>query len=195
MKVTRNALACLGMAAATAGATVALFPVGAATATPDAPPGAVRAAAPPDAAAEKSHRGDASTGSRSEGVPAEAGRRADSHSRASRFLAEVTALGAHEVAREGTWSTLAGERIGVLREIVFQEPVNVPMRMWPSIRWNENAAVDTYTRHNYEVEVRNLTKLTVFIDDRAGVVGVHPDADATEIAGPNNERLDVESDH
>lgn len=196
MRFTRNAVAVVGLAAATAGVTVAIFPAGGAIATSDSPPpSSMRAAPPPDADSKSAHHRDVSKGSRSEGVSAEAGRRADSHSMTDTFLSELLALGPNEVARQGTWSTLGGERIGVLREIVFTGPVDVPMRKWPSIRWNEEAAVDTYTRHQYEVEVRNLTKLTVFIDDQAGVVGVQADAGAVEIPGPNNEILNVESDH
>jgi hypothetical protein len=171
---------------------------GTATASPDEPPVAAVAAAAPestDATARERHAKDLSSGSRGAGVSAQARARADDHSQRNAFLTDVLRGRPHSVTREGPWTTLAGEPLGIVREITFDRPVNVPMRAWPAIRYDERASVDAYTQHSYEVEVHGMTSLTLFIDSSRGVVGAHADAKADERPSARNERLDVVSDH
>lgn len=149
---------------------------------------------PDDAAALVAGRQDRSRGSAGEGVDVASSRSADTHVQADPLLRRLLAGRPYSVIREGSWQGLHTSRgIGLVREIGFAEPQDFAMQPWPAVRYDE--ATDVYTQHRYNVEVRGATSLVLFIDAQRGVVGMQPDPEAQEIAGPGNQRFNERSTH
>jgi hypothetical protein len=162
--------------AATAGVIATSLVAGSATAGPElgAPTGAVAAAPDPaDQSLLAKYAVDQSKGSQGLALPTDIRLRADSLMRTNLVLAPILADHDGVVSRQGTWTRLNGQTIGVIRELEFSQPFDIPMRYWPAIRYNEDPAVDTYTQHSYQAAVSNITRLTLFIDLQKGVVGIH----------------------
>jgi hypothetical protein len=188
-RLLKVGIACCA-AAASAFATIAIAPV---VEAENNSPGVVDVSQNPTAVDKAQYGQDKSRRANGAGVDRQRSRRADETVRSDRFFAKLAGGRAYTTLREGPWTRLNGEIIGVLREVTFAKPLDVTMRHWPSIRYDE--ANDTYSRHLYQVEVRGMTSVVLFIDDKRGLVGAQPDSGATELVGPDNEISETESTH
>jgi hypothetical protein len=124
--------------------------------------------------------------------PTSVGVSADLKAMADKAMAADPSLSAllqgmsYTVTREGPWTRVKTDtRIGVVREIQLGRTVDAPMRPWPVIVWDESA--DTYQRHLYNASYKGVAKVTVFVDDVAGVVQLSPGPEATTVEGPGNQ--------
>ena len=179
--------------AALVGAALLMMPVSAVTGKPTPTPqmaksvseGAFERVAPPKSRAEAAaHRPVPRP--LSVGVSADLKATADRHMSADPALRALLQGTTYKVIKEGTWSRAKStERIGVAREIQLAKAVDMPMRGWPVMVWDD--ARDTYQQYSYNVAWSNVTRVTVFVDDKAGVVGFSPDENAVPTQGPGND--------
>jgi hypothetical protein len=136
-----------------------------------------------DAAAAAKNRTGRST---SVGVSADLKAMADKAMAADPSLSALLQGVPYTVTKEGPWTRVKSEtRIGVVREIKLGRTLDAPLRPWPVIVWDESA--DTYQRHLYNASYKGVTRVTVFVDDAAGVVQLSPGPEATVVEGPGNE--------
>ncbi|MGN9914685.1 hypothetical protein ACTMTJ_44870 [Phytohabitans sp. LJ34] len=98
---------------------------------------------------------------------------------ADRYMAGDAALSAmlqgvaYKVVKEGPWTRQkTDQRIGIVRELRLERPVDTPMREWPVARWDE--AADTYKEGTFKAAYRGVSSITVHIADAAGVVSLIP---------------------
>ncbi|SNT64594.1 hypothetical protein SAMN05421812_117123 [Asanoa hainanensis] len=147
--------------------------------------GALDRVTPPKSAAEAAARRPAAR-PMSVGVSAGLKATTDRHMSADPALKALLGGTSYKVVKEGTWSrAVSTERIGVVREIQLAKPVDMAMRGWPVMYWDD--ARDTYQRFSYNAAWANVSRVTVFVDDTAGVVGLTPDENAVLTQGPGNE--------
>ncbi|MEV4624346.1 hypothetical protein AB0J74_37275 [Asanoa sp. NPDC049573] len=179
--------------AALAGAALLLMPVSAVTGKPPPAPqlaksisqDALERVAPPKSREEAAARRPIAR-PLSVGVSAELKLTTDRHMAADPALRALLRGTAYKVVKEGTWSrAVSTERIGVVREIQLAKPVDMPMREWPVMVWDD--ARDTYQQYPYNASWSNVSRVTVYVDDTAGVVGLTPDENAVPTQGPGNE--------
>jgi hypothetical protein len=176
--------------AASAFATVAIAPM---VEAQNNSPGVVDVSQNPTAEDKSRYGQDRSRRAKGAGVDRQQSQRADNTVKADRFFAKLADGRTYTTLREGPWTRLNGEVIGVLREVAFAEPFDVSMRHWPGVVYDEEK--DTYSTRRFQVEVRGMTSIVLFIDDKRGLVGAQPDSAATEVAGPDNETTETESTH
>jgi hypothetical protein len=179
--------------AALVGAALLVMPVSAVTGRSAPAPqlaksvssGALERVTPPKSAAEAAARKQAPR-PLSVGVSADLQRTTDRHMSADPALRALLGGTAYKVVKEGTWSrAVSTERIGVVREIQLARSVDMPMRGWPVMVWDD--ARDTYESYSYNAAWSNVSRVTVFVDDTAGVVGLNPDENAVLTQGSGNE--------
>ncbi|MBQ1023686.1 hypothetical protein [Micromonospora sp. C95] len=179
--------------AALVGAALLVMPVNAVTGQPAPAPqlakpvsnGALERVAPPKSRAEAAAHKPVPR-PLSVGVSAELKLTADRHMAADPALRALLQGTTYKVVKEGTWSrAVSTERIGVVREIELAKPVDMPMRGWPVMVWDD--ARDTYQQYSYNASWSNVTGVTIFVDDTAGIVGLTPDEEAVPTQGSGNE--------